>query len=55
VLLIVEVNTRALVDALWTYVGYKGEKGGKLKKMQEDLFGEEQALIRIPACEWPVQ
>jgi len=47
--------SRVQFDALWTYVGHKGEKGGELKKIQEALFGEKQALIRIPACEWPVQ
>ncbi|MFQ6100093.1 MAG: hypothetical protein ACE5OS_02505 [Anaerolineae bacterium] len=25
--------TRVQLDALWTYVGHKGEKGGVLKKM----------------------
>ena len=29
------------LDALWTYVGHKGEKGGELKKIQEELFGVE--------------
>lgn len=47
--------SRVQFDALWTYVGHKGERGGELKKMQEALFGEEQALTQIPACEWPVQ
>lgn len=27
------------LDALWTYVGHKGAKGGELKKMQEEPFG----------------
>jgi transposase-like protein len=31
--------SRVQLDALWTYVGHKGEKGGDLKKMQEELFG----------------
>lgn len=29
------------IDALWTYVGHKGEKGGELKKPKEEHFGEE--------------
>jgi len=47
--------SRVQFDALWTYVQHKGEKGGGLKKIQEELFGEEQALIQTLACEWPVQ
>jgi len=31
--------SRVQIDALWTYVGHKGEKGADLKKMQEELFG----------------
>jgi len=31
--------SRVQIDALWTYVGHKGEKGAYLKKMQEELFG----------------
>ncbi len=31
--------TRAQLDALWTYVGHKGEKGGARKKMTEAPFG----------------
>jgi len=34
--------SRVQFDALWTYVGYKGEKGAELKKMQEELFGVER-------------
>ena len=30
------------LDALWTYVGHKGEKGADLKKLQEELFGMEK-------------
>jgi len=30
------------LDALWTYVGHKGEKGGELKKEQGALSGVEQ-------------
>jgi len=34
--------SRVQLDALWTYVWHKGEKGGTLKKMQEGLFGVER-------------
>src|SRR5437660_10877804 len=34
--------SRVQIDALWTYVWHKGEKGGTLKKMQEELFGVER-------------
>jgi len=34
--------SRVQFDALWTYVGHKGEKGAELKKMQEELFGVER-------------
>ena len=30
------------LDALWTYIGHKGEKGGELRKRQKALFGVEQ-------------
>ncbi len=33
---------RVQLDALWTYVGHKGEKGADLKKLQEELFGVEK-------------
>ena len=33
--------TRVQMDALWTYVGHKGEKGGNQKKKHEGRFGEE--------------
>ena len=33
--------SRVQMDALWTYVGHKGEKGGKQKKKEEERFGEE--------------
>jgi len=33
---------RVQLDALWTYVGHKGEKGADLKKLQEGLFGVEK-------------
>ncbi|MFQ5796331.1 MAG: hypothetical protein ACE5JP_14945 [Candidatus Bipolaricaulia bacterium] len=32
--------TRAQLDALWTYVGHKGEKGGTWKRTSEALSGE---------------
>ena len=31
--------SRAQLDALWTYVGHKGEKGGTLKKRSAAAFG----------------
>ena len=34
--------SRVQLDALWTYVWHKGEKGGDLKKVQEELFGLEE-------------
>ena len=34
--------SRVQLDALWTYVWHKGEKGANLKKMQEELFGLEK-------------
>ena len=39
--------TRVQLDALWTYVGHKGEKGGKKRKKQEAHFGVEQPLTWI--------
>ena len=33
--------SQAQLDALWTYVGHKGGKGGEWKKLQEELFGVE--------------
>jgi putative SOS response-associated peptidase YedK len=33
--------SRVQMDALWTYVGHKGEKGGMMKKRHEELFGAE--------------
>src|SRR6266571_160307 len=32
--------SRVQMDALWAYVGHKGEKGGGQKKMHEGRFGE---------------
>jgi len=34
--------SRVQLDALWNYVGHKGEKGKNLKKLQEILFGVER-------------
>jgi transposase-like protein len=31
--------SRVQFDALWTYVGHKGEKGAESKRLQEELFG----------------
>src|SRR5438067_11127525 len=39
VLLANDSVNRAQLDALWTYVGHKGEKGGTLKKRSEAPFG----------------
>ena len=36
--------SRAQLDALWTYVGHKGEKGGMMKKRHEVLFGVVRRL-----------
>ncbi len=36
--------TRVQLDALWSYVGHKGEKGAERKKRQEERFGVEQPL-----------
>ncbi len=33
--------SRVQMDALWTSVGHKGEKGGSQKKKHEGRFGEE--------------
>jgi hypothetical protein len=34
--------SRVQLDALWTYVGHKGEKGENLKRLQEAFFGVER-------------
>ena len=47
--------SRVQFDALWTYVGHKGEKGGRLKKMQEELFGVEKPSIWTVVCGLEVQ
>ena len=36
--------SRAQLDALWTYVGHKGEKGGTTKKRTEAVSGGGQRL-----------
>ena len=36
--------SRVQLDALWTYVGHKGEKGGGRKKSNEGRFGAERPL-----------
>lgn len=35
---------RAQLDALWTYVGHKGKKGGTAKRRPEALFGAVRQL-----------
>jgi transposase-like protein len=42
--------SRVQLDALWTYVWHKGEKGGNLKKLQEELFGVEKPLTWTVVC-----
>jgi transposase-like protein len=41
--------TRVQIDALWTFVGHKGEKGGRMKKKKKGHFGVEQVSILILA------
>jgi transposase-like protein len=41
--------SRVQIDALWTFVGHKGEKGGTKRKMDEEPFGEQPVLKSIPA------
>jgi len=41
-------RTRVQIDALWTFVGHKGEKGGSKRKRHKGHSGEEQALIWRP-------
>jgi hypothetical protein len=36
--------SRAQLDALWTYVGHKGEKGGTRKKKPEAVSGGARRL-----------
>jgi hypothetical protein len=40
--------SRVQMDALWTYVGHKGEKGGSQKKLEEERFGEAAPSTWIP-------
>lgn len=40
--------SRVQLDALWTFVGHKGEKGGDQRKMKEGNFGEETQSTWIP-------
>jgi hypothetical protein len=41
-------RSRVQLDALWTYVGHKGEKGGEQKKKEEEPFGVELPEKRRP-------
>src|SRR5437588_590095 len=36
--------SRVQTDALWTYVGHQGEKGGSQRKRREEHFGAESPL-----------
>lgn len=40
--------SRVQTDALWTYVGHKGEKGGMQKKKREEHFGAEPPSTWTP-------
>lgn len=40
--------SRIQMDALWSFVGHKGEKGGNLKKPNEESFGVEGQSTWIP-------
>jgi transposase-like protein len=42
--------SRAQLDALWTFVGHKGEKGGTPKRKNEGPSGEARRSIATPAC-----
>lgn len=42
---------RVQMDALWTYVSHKGEKGGSQKKKHEGRFGEARPSTWTPVCE----
>jgi len=44
VLLANDSVNRAQLDALWTYVGHKGEKGGTAKKRPEAVSGVARPL-----------
>jgi transposase-like protein len=47
--------SRVQLDALWTYVWHKGEKGGDLKKLQEELFGVAKPSTWTVVCGLEVQ
>jgi transposase-like protein len=40
--------SRVQLDALWSYVGHKGEKGGIKRRKQEEHFGVEPLLTWRP-------
>ena len=42
--------TRAQLDALWTYVGHKGQKGGPPRSRSAAPSGAARPSIPIPAC-----
>jgi transposase-like protein len=42
--------SRAQLDALWTFVGHKGEKGGTAKKRNGAPSGGAPPWIVTPAC-----
>lgn len=42
--------TRVQLDALWTFVGHKGEKGGARKKRTKVPSGAAVPSTAIPAC-----
>ncbi len=46
--------SRVQTDALWTYVGHKGEKGGSQSQRQEDHFGAEPPLTWTRVGGWDV-
>jgi hypothetical protein len=43
--------SRVQLDALWTYVGHKGEKGGSQKNKHAGRFGEAQPSTWTVVCE----
>lgn len=47
--------SRVQLDALWTFVGHKGEKGGDQKKKKKAPSGAERPLTWIPDSELGVQ
>jgi transposase-like protein len=40
--------SRVQIDAMWAYVGHKGEKGGGQKRRQEEHFGVETPSTWTP-------